>query len=260
MRWSSCNGTTTPQVARCLRTASSTGPTRAMADAKVDGLIVVCSVGTLRNACPQVVGVAGDGIDLTGVSTTFHNDDAEFKPMANAYDEALLNRTAAVLGVVHGAAAKDLIVTTGSPKALSSKPRPKLTPSNGLVAGVGMTMPREAKLAAEFGLPYVALCIAANWAAGRSPEGRRTDLVHEEARLRRTGVWVRCGPCFSIRSKLHLLPIGRHRAWRRMDMSVDGWMASDDDAWSLMMRASLPSIDSMTSPGTTVTTWGTALP
>ena len=34
-----------------------------------------------------------------------------------------------------------------------------------------------------------------------------------------------------------LLPIGRHRAWRRMDMSVDGWMASDaDDAWSLMMR------------------------
>ncbi|MEC7098931.1 MAG: 5'-methylthioadenosine phosphorylase, partial [Candidatus Thermoplasmatota archaeon] len=45
---------------------------------------------------------------------------------------------------------------------------------------VGMTMPREAKLAAELGLPYVALCIAANWAAGRSPEGRRTDLVHEE--------------------------------------------------------------------------------
>jgi len=59
---------------------------------------------------------------------------------------------------------------------------------------VGMTMPREAKLAAEVGLPYLALCIAANWAAGRSPKGRRTPLDHEEvsaeAHRRLAPVWA----------------------------------------------------------------------
>ena len=169
---------------------------RAMADAKVDRLLAVCSVGTLVERLPPGrVGVAGDGIDLSGVSTTFHDDDAEFTSMANAYDEALLHRTAAVLGEVQGASAEDLVVTywlTQGPQFETPAEIDAIERLGGEV--VGMTMPREAKLAAELGLPYVALCIAANWAAGRSPEGRRTDLVHEEVSAeahRRLGpVWA----------------------------------------------------------------------
>ena len=43
---------------------------------------------------------------------------------------------------------------------------------------VGMTMPREAKLAAELDLPYAAVCISSNWAAGRDPEDGAKALNH----------------------------------------------------------------------------------
>ena len=169
---------------------------RAMADAKVDCVVAVCSVGTLTQRLPPGrVGVAVDGIDLTGVSTTFHDDDAVFTSMANAYDEALLKRTSSVLAQVQEVAREDLLVTywlTQGPHFETPAEIDAIERLGGEV--VGMTMPREAKLAAELGLPYVALCIAANWAAGRSPDGRRTNLVHAEvsaAAHRRLGpVWA----------------------------------------------------------------------
>ena len=43
---------------------------------------------------------------------------------------------------------------------------------------VGMTMPREAKLAAELDLPYAAMCISSNWAAGRDPSDGTKALDH----------------------------------------------------------------------------------
>ena len=45
---------------------------------------------------------------------------------------------------------------------------------------VGMTMPREAKLCAELGVPYAALLIATNWAAGRHPGDATKALSHDE--------------------------------------------------------------------------------
>ena len=33
---------------------------------------------------------------------------------------------------------------------------------------VGMTMPRECKLAAELSIPYAAIIVSSNWAAGRA--------------------------------------------------------------------------------------------
>lgn len=169
---------------------------RAMADAKVDCLLAVCSVGTLTERLPPGrVGVAIDGIDLTGVSTTFHDEEAMFTSMANAYDEALLKRISSVLARVQNVAPEDLLVTywlTQGPHFETPAEIDAIERLGGEV--VGMTMPREAKLAAELGLPYAALCISANWAAGRSPEGRRTDLVHEEVSAeahRRLGpVWA----------------------------------------------------------------------
>ena len=44
---------------------------------------------------------------------------------------------------------------------------------------VGMTMPREAKLACELEIPYVAVCISSNWAAGREPGDSSAALNHK---------------------------------------------------------------------------------
>ena len=43
----------------------------------------------------------------------------------------------------------------------------------------GMTMPREVKLANEMEIPYSAICISSNWAAGREPGDPSADLSHE---------------------------------------------------------------------------------
>ena len=45
---------------------------------------------------------------------------------------------------------------------------------------VGMTMPRECKLAAELGIPYAAILVSSNWAAGREPGDSAKDLDHNE--------------------------------------------------------------------------------
>ena len=45
---------------------------------------------------------------------------------------------------------------------------------------VGMTMPRECKLAAELGIPYAAVLVSSNWAAGREPGDSTKDLNHDE--------------------------------------------------------------------------------
>jgi 5'-methylthioadenosine phosphorylase len=59
---------------------------------------------------------------------------------------------------------------------------------------VGMTMPREAKLCREVELPYAALLIGSNWAAGREPGDATADLNHEsvsaEANRRLGPVWL----------------------------------------------------------------------
>ena len=59
---------------------------------------------------------------------------------------------------------------------------------------VGMTMPREAKLCRELELPYAALLIGSNWAAGKEPGDENADLSHEavsaEANRRLGPVWA----------------------------------------------------------------------
>ena len=45
---------------------------------------------------------------------------------------------------------------------------------------VGMTMPRECKLANELKIPYAAILVSSNWAAGRDPDDSQKPLNHEE--------------------------------------------------------------------------------
>ena len=43
-----------------------------------------------------------------------------------------------------------------------------------------MTMPRECKLAAELSMPYSAILVSSNWAAGREPGDATKALDHGE--------------------------------------------------------------------------------
>ena len=43
-----------------------------------------------------------------------------------------------------------------------------------------MTMAREVKLANELNIPYSAICISSNWAAGREPGDRSAELSHQQ--------------------------------------------------------------------------------
>jgi purine nucleoside phosphorylase len=170
---------------------------RAFVDAGVDVVLAVCSVGTLTERMPPGrVGVATDAIDLTGRSTTFYDDDAVFTSMAQAFHEGFAERAVSVLRSAQNLGNdENLRVTyrlTQGPQFETPAEIDAIERLGGEV--VGMTMPREAKLAAEVGMPYLALCIAANWAAGRSPKGRNSPLDHEEVSAeahRRLGpVWA----------------------------------------------------------------------
>ena len=63
---------------------------------------------------------------------------------------------------------------------LAQGPHLKLAEANAIakLGGemVGMTMAREVKLANELEIPYSAICISSNWAAGREPGDPSAEL------------------------------------------------------------------------------------
>ena len=68
---------------------------------------------------------------------------------------------------------------------------------------VGMTMPREVKLAKELSLPYAAVCISSNWAAGREPGNASQDFGSSQCILTSqpkagTGVGVHASPAHNV--------------------------------------------------------------
>jgi purine nucleoside phosphorylase len=127
----------------------------AMAGAGVDAILAVCSVGTIPvDFPPGSVGYASQYIDFTGVTMSFHDEDAQFTSMTKTFDENINQQ-------FETAAEIDAIEKLGGEV-------------------VGMTMPRECKLAAEIGIPYAAILVASNWAAGREPGDSGKDLDHQE--------------------------------------------------------------------------------
>ena len=64
---------------------------------------------------------------------------------------------------------------------------------------VGMTMPREVKLSRELEIPYVAVCISSNWAAGREPGDSTADLHHHDVSSKAN---TRLGPVWDCLIKL----------------------------------------------------------
>ena len=167
----------------------------ALKHANIDAVLSVCSVGCIvEDFPPGRVGLANQYIDFTGQTTTFHEDEAEFTSVTVPFDQGMNTRLEAVLRTGQNLSSERLLFTywlAQGPQFETAAEVLAIEKLGGHV--VGMTMPREAKLCREIELPYVALLIGSNWAAGKEPGDASADLSHEavsaEANRRLGPVW-----------------------------------------------------------------------
>lgn len=169
----------------------------AMGDADVDAVLSVCSVGAVASSFPPgKVALAEQYIDFTGVASTFHDDESTFTSVTMPFDDVITDKLEQVLRK-HQSFNDDepLRYTywlTQGPQFETVAEVDAIEKLGGDM--VGMTMPREAKLANELDLPYAAVCISSNWAAGRDPTDASLDLDHElvsaQANDRLDPVWA----------------------------------------------------------------------
>jgi len=152
----------------------------ALANAGVESILAICSVGTIPSDFPPgAVGYATQYIDFTGVESTFSNDNAKFTSMTKPFDESMNGVLDDVLSKLQPN------LKLGRTYWLAHGPHFETTAEINAIEKlggevVGMTMPRECKLAAELGIPYAAILVSSNWAAGREPGNSGKDLNHEE--------------------------------------------------------------------------------
>jgi purine nucleoside phosphorylase len=168
----------------------------ALKDSGCDSIMAVCSVGAIASDFPPgKVALAEQYIDFTGVSTTFHDDDAVFTSVTEPFSTEINLMLEPVLRKCQNFNSKEsLRYTYWLAQGPHFETRAEIDAIEKLGGDmVGMTMPREAKLARELELPYVAVCISSNWAAGREPGDSKADLNHEEvssqANNRLTPIW-----------------------------------------------------------------------
>lgn len=155
---------------------------RAMEGAKVDAVLSVCSVGAIAASFPPgKVALASQYIDFTGVATTFYDDEAVFTSATLPFDPAMNDRLETILinqQPDHDGPFRYTYWLAQGPQFETASEVDAIDALGGEM--VGMTMPREAKLALELNLPYAAVCISSNWAAGRDPTDGTKPLDHVE--------------------------------------------------------------------------------
>ena len=168
----------------------------ALKHADMDAVLSVCSVGCIVESFPPGrVGFANQYIDFTGQTTTFHDDEAEFTSVTVPFDPDMNASLENVLRTNQNLTNEPLSFTywlAQGPQFETAAEVRAIEKLGGHV--VGMTMPREAKLCRELELPYAALLIGSNWAAGKEPGDENADLSHEavsaEANRRLGPVWA----------------------------------------------------------------------
>ena len=147
----------------------------ALYEARVEAILSVCSVGAIaEDFQPGQIDFANQYIDFSGIATSFHYNEAIFTSMTSPFDSKM-----------NQIIKENIVSSVGRTYWLAQGPQYE-TPAEinaiEILGGeaVGMTMPREVKLAAELQIPYSALLVSSNWAAGRDPGNPQAKLVHEE--------------------------------------------------------------------------------
>lgn len=144
----------------------------ALQQAKVDAIISVASVGGIRaDLCPGTLIVPDQIIDYTwGRKSTFHEGSDEpvvHIDFTEPYDEAIRQRILKA-GLATGETIIDgaVYAATQGPRLETAAEINRLERDGADV--VGMTGMPEAALARELGIPYAAINVVANFAAGRA--------------------------------------------------------------------------------------------
>ena len=163
--------------------------------AKAKGIVSVASVGGIRaDLAPGTLAVPDQIIDYTwGRNGTFHdNGDAPVVHVdfTEPYDEGLRRRlldaaSSAEEGTVDGG----VYAATQGPRLETAAEINRLQQDGADM--VGMTGMPEASLARELSVPYAAICVVANWAAGRGDSARAISFDALEEVLQRSMVRVR---------------------------------------------------------------------
>ncbi|MBT9497791.1 MULTISPECIES: S-methyl-5'-thioinosine phosphorylase [Zoogloea] len=144
----------------------------ALQQAQVDAIISVASVGGIRaDLCPGTLIVPDQIIDYTwGRKSTFHENSDEpvvHIDFTEPYDEAIRQRILKA-GLKAGETIIDgaVYAATQGPRLETAAEINRLERDGADV--VGMTGMPEAALARELGIPYAAINVVANFAAGRA--------------------------------------------------------------------------------------------
>ena len=153
---------------------------QALAGAGVDAILAVCSVGAIPvDFPPGSVGYAIQYIDFTGVDMSFFKDDVKFTSMTEPFDSEMNKILHQVLSKIQPGL--DLGRTYWLAHGPHFETKAEINAIEKLGGEVvGMTMPRECKLAAELEIPYAAILVSSNWAAGREPGDSSKALDHSE--------------------------------------------------------------------------------
>lgn len=140
----------------------------ALKESGVDGVICVCSAGSLNPEIPPGTLVVPHDYINFGMPLTFY--DEEIRHVVPVLDEGLRSR---IVEASHG---KDggVYVQTHGPRF---ETKAEVTVLGQFADIVGMTMANEASLCCEAGIPVAALCTVDNYANGIAAQER--DLSYE---------------------------------------------------------------------------------
>ncbi len=129
----------------------------ALKESGVDGVVCVCSTGSLNPEMPPGTLVVPDDYINFGMPLTFYDD--EIRHIVPALDEGLRSR---IVKASHG---KDggVYVQTHGPRF---ETKAEIRVLGQFADIVGMTMANEATLCCEAGIPVAALCTVDNYANG----------------------------------------------------------------------------------------------
>ena len=155
----------------------------ALKDSGCEAILAVCSVGAISSDLPPgKVVLANQYIDFTGIESTFHDEEAVFTSVTEPFSSELNSKLEKILRVSQKFdSTENLFYTYWIAHGPHFETRAEIDAIDKLGGHmVGMTMPREAKLARELNIPYVAVCISSNWAAGREPGDSSADLNHSK--------------------------------------------------------------------------------
>jgi 5'-methylthioadenosine phosphorylase len=151
------------------------------------GIISVASVGSIRpDLKPGDVVIPHQIIDYTwGRKSTYHEGQdctVTHIDFTEPYDRVLRQKLIDAAGIIGvPVSASSVYASTQGPRLETAAEVNRLERDG--VDIIGMTGMPEAALAREAGLPYAALCVVANWAAGRGDSQHAISFADIESTL-----------------------------------------------------------------------------